>query len=45
MANWTHLSVKNAITKIKDEKIVLPVIQRRLVWSEDKMELLIDSLM
>jgi hypothetical protein len=45
MANWTHLSVKNAITKIKDEEIVLPVIQRRLVWSEDKMELLFDSLL
>lgn len=45
MANWTHLSLKNAITKIKDEEIVLPVIQRRLVWSEDKMELLFDSLL
>jgi hypothetical protein len=45
MANWTHLSVKNAITKIKDEEIVLPVIQRRLVWSEEKMELLFDSLL
>lgn len=45
MANWTHLSVKNAITKIKDEEIVLPVIQRRLVWTEDKMELLFDSLL
>lgn len=45
MANWTHLSIKNAITKIKDEEIVLPVIQRRLVWTEDKMELLFDSLL
>ena len=45
MANWTHLSIKNAINKIKDEEIVLPVIQRRLVWSEDKMELLFDSLL
>lgn len=45
MANWTHLSVKNAITKIKDEEIVLPVIQRRLVWPEEKMELLFDSLL
>lgn len=45
MANWTHLSIKNAITKIKDEEIVLPVIQRRLVWSEDKMEMLFDSLL
>lgn len=45
MANWTHLSIKNVITKIKDEEIVLPVIQRRLVWSEDKMEMLFDSLL
>jgi hypothetical protein len=33
MANWTNLSVKETIRKIKDEEIVLPVIQRRLVWS------------
>lgn len=45
MAQWKPLSVKNAITKIKDEEMVLPVIQRRLVWEEDKMELLFDSLL
>lgn len=45
MANWLSLSVKNAITKIKDGEIVLPVIQRRLVWTEDKMDLLFDSLL
>lgn len=45
MANWTNLSVKNAITKIKDGEIVLPVIQRRLVWTEEKMEMLFDSLL
>jgi hypothetical protein len=45
MANWSSLSVKNTITKIKDGEIVLPVIQRRLVWTEDKMELLFDSLL
>lgn len=45
MANWTSLTVKNAVTKIKDEEIVLPVIQRRLVWPEEKMELLFDSLL
>lgn len=39
------LNVKNTITKIKDGEIVLPVIQRRLVWAEDKMELLFDSLL
>lgn len=45
MANWSSLSLKNTITKIKDGEIVLPVIQRRLVWTEDKMELLFDSLL
>ena len=45
MANWTHLSVKETIRKIKDEEIVLPVIQRRLVWSEEQIELLFDSLL
>ena len=45
MANWSSLSVKNAIVKIKDKEIVLPVIQRRLVWAEEKMELLFDSLL
>lgn len=45
MAQWKALSVKEAIIKIKDGEIVLPVIQRRLVWEEDKMELLFDSLL
>lgn len=45
MANWSSLSVKNAITKIKDNEMVLPVIQRRLVWPEEKMEMLFDSLL
>lgn len=45
MANWTNLSVKETIRKIKDEEIVLPVIQRRLVWSEEQIELLFDSLL
>ncbi len=45
MAQWKALSVKNAITKIKDGEMVLPVIQRRLVWDEDKMTLLFDTLL
>ena len=45
MANWKPISVKEALREIKDGEIVLPVIQRRLVWSEDKMELLFDSLL
>jgi hypothetical protein len=45
MANWDAITVKAAITRIKDESLVLPVIQRRLVWDEDKMELLFDTLL
>ena len=45
MAIWRDLSVREAISKIKNQEIVLPVIQRRLVWEEDSMELLFDSLL
>lgn len=45
MANWSSLSVKDAIRKIRDGEMVLPVIQRRLVWPEEKMEALFDSLL
>jgi len=45
MANWEQLSVKTVTTKIKDDEVVLPVIQRRLVWTEEKMEALFDSLL
>lgn len=45
MAQWETSSIKDIIRKIKDNSIVLPVIQRRLVWQEDKMELLFNSLM
>lgn len=45
MANWSSLSVKDAVRKIRDGEMVLPVIQRRLVWSEEKMEALFDSLL
>lgn len=45
MAQWNTSSVKNIIRDIKDNVIVLPVIQRRLVWQEDKMELLFNSLL
>lgn len=45
MSNWTSLSVKDATQKIKDSEMVLPVIQRRLVWTEEKMEMLFDTLL
>ncbi|MDE5540091.1 MAG: DUF262 domain-containing protein, partial [Bacilli bacterium] len=45
MARWENLRVCDVVTKIKDEQMVLPVIQRRLVWNEGKMILLFDSLL
>ncbi|MGB3479847.1 MAG: DUF262 domain-containing protein [bacterium] len=45
MANWESYSVADVVQKIKDDMIVLPVIQRKLVWDEEKMELLFDTLL
>ena len=45
MANWDAITVKAAVSRIKEESLVLPVIQRRLVWEEDKMELLFDTVL
>jgi uncharacterized protein with ParB-like and HNH nuclease domain len=45
MADWESKNVHDAIQDINDQAIVLPVIQRNLVWDEDKMELLFDSLL
>lgn len=45
MANWQPFTVKEVVTDISENKIVLPVIQRRLVWEEGKMELLFDTLL
>ena len=45
MAIWKAYRVSDAITEVEDEKFVLPVIQRRLVWDEEKMELLFDTLL
>ena len=45
MANWEPITVVDAISKISDNIFVLPVIQRRLVWNEEKMELLFDTLL
>lgn len=44
MANWESKTVRDVITKIVDDEIVLPVIQRRLVWDEEQMLKLFDSL-
>ncbi|ATA90994.1 hypothetical protein CGC56_01695 [Capnocytophaga canimorsus] len=45
MAIWKTYRVADVITEIDEEKFVLPVIQRPLVWTEDKMELLFDTLL
>ncbi|MGV9206035.1 MAG: GmrSD restriction endonuclease domain-containing protein [Promethearchaeia archaeon] len=45
MAIWKSYRITEAITEIDNNKFVLPVIQRRLVWDEEKMELLFDTLL
>lgn len=45
MAIWKTYRIADAVTEIADQKFVLPVIQRSLVWTEDKMELLFDTLL
>ena len=45
MAIWKSYRISDIITEIEDEKFVLPVIQRRLVWDEEKMEMLFDTLL
>lgn len=45
MAIWKSVRVSDIITEIESEKFVLPVIQRRLVWDEEKMETLFDTLL
>jgi uncharacterized protein with ParB-like and HNH nuclease domain len=45
MAIWKTYRIADAVTAIGEEKFVLPVIQRSLVWTEDKMELLFDTLL
>ena len=45
MAEWEDKNVKGAVTLINEGEFVLPVIQRRFVWDEEKMELLFNSLL
>ena len=45
MASWKPYRVSDIVSEIDEEKYVLPVIQRELVWSEEKMILLFDSLL
>lgn len=45
MATWKSYKIADAVNEIDEDKFVLPVIQRRLVWEEEKMELLFDTLL
>jgi uncharacterized protein with ParB-like and HNH nuclease domain len=45
MAIWKSCKISDVLNEIEEEKFVLPVIQRRLVWDEEKMELLFDTLL
>ena len=45
MANWETYRISDVINEIDEGKYVLPVIQRSLVWTEEKMELLFDTLL
>jgi len=45
MATWKTYRIVEAVKDINEGKFVLPVIQRRLVWDEEKMELLFDTLL
>lgn len=45
MAEWEAVTINDVVRDIRDQNIVLPVIQRNLVWDEEKMVLLFDSLL
>ncbi len=45
MATWETKTIKDIVQGIEGNTFTLPVIQRRLVWSEEKMEMLFDSLL
>jgi len=45
MAIWKTYRIADIVSEIADERYVLPVIQRPLVWTEEKMELLFDTLL
>jgi hypothetical protein len=45
MATWKMYHISEAVRDINEGKFVLPVIQRYLVWDEEKMEMLFDTLL
>ena len=44
MAKWISKTIREVVKEIDNKEFVLPVIQRRLVWTFEKMELLFDTL-
>lgn len=45
MAQWKTYRISDVMMEIDEEKFVLPVIQRELVWNEEKMESLFDTVL
>lgn len=45
MANWKTLNLKDIITEIKSGRVVLPVIQRELVWETEKITALFETIL
>lgn len=45
MSTWSSKSVAETVKDISSNVFVLPVIQRRLVWGEEKIELIFDTLL
>ena len=41
----TPITIKDAIDKIVARQYLIPAIQRKFVWSSDKVETLFDSIM
>ena len=44
MAKWRAFSLKDIIEKIEEKRLVLPVIQRNLVWKDDQVTSIFDTL-
>lgn len=43
MATWTPLTIDQTVKKIINQNFVLPVIQRKLVWTTEQMERLFET--
>lgn len=45
MAQWKSYNLKEIINKISEKEFILPVVQRDLVWKENQITLLFDTLL